>query len=366
LQPEDISNKKGSERNNLNLLEGSSPGFSLSKEPVEVPEQNNHFSLTETAHISLPSVSSPVQPNPSAPVNPGSSIQVQKFNFPLPSNITELRTILENYPELLRLMPKHTRVGEQYQAQIPPCTKSSRFKEDLVMGACFDMKTSFEVNLRHKKAMREEMLLKKNQLEKKEEDLSSTSQYAVSLTTVLGSADLEEDDSDTDFNYESAKESNTEKACKAEGIIARRLDCLPGEERDQGSVQYLIRWEDGSTEWEYEELLGEEFGDLIDDYLYREGLIQYIDGDDRETSNEYEGKLSSNFLTNPENIAVISDRENSASIMDPSLQNGMPPEALSPLITTHMKEDALETVTKPLPSTQSTDRGEVILASNPI
>jgi len=359
------------ESDKIAMLEVAPVDVSLLKAPVDVPEEKSNISLSNITQISLPSPCTPYQRSPSVPVNssptvlvnPNPGDPVNKLDFSLPSSIPELRAILEKYPQLLRLMPKHTRVGKQYQAQIPPCTKSSRFKENQVIGECYDIKTSIEASLKDRKAMRAEMLLKKVELENRAGDQSPPSECAVSLTSVLGSVDLEEDDSDTDFNYESAKESNTEKACKAEGIIARRLDCLPGERRDQGSAQYLIRWEDGTTEWEYEELLGDEFGELIDDYLYREGLMEYADGDDRETSTECEEKRSPNFLISPPSTAILRGGESLPSIVEPSLKTSTPLAALSPQIASQMKEDVLATVTTTVPLIKSASGGEKIAAS---
>jgi len=211
--------------------------------------------------------------------------------------------------------------------------------------------------------MREEMLLKKDQLEKKVDDSSPPSQTGISLTSMLLPGDLDDDESDSEFNYESAKESNKEKACRAEGIIARRLDCLPGEKRDEGRVQYLIRWEDGTTEWEYEELLGEQFADLIDDYLYKEGLITYVDSDDHETSTDNEGKISPTSLTLADTTPIFKGEEN-ASYVDLCLQKTVPPLALSPEISNKFKEEAIETVTTLVAPTQTADGEEEIPASN--
>jgi len=334
------------------------------KERVEAPEQSSNFPLQGRDPVSMPIPYTSVQRTRSDQENPSCSAPVHRLESAPPSIITpELRAILEKYPQLIRYLPKHTRVGEKYQAQIPPCTKSSRFKEIRVMGSCYDIKTSLEAERSNRKTMREEMLLKKDQLEKKADDSSLPSQNDISLTSMLLTGDLDDDDSDSEFNYESAKESNAEKACRAEGIIARRLDCLPGEKRDEGRVQYLIRWEDGTTEWEYEELLGEQFADLIDDYLYKEGLITYVDSDDHETSTDNEGKISPTSLTIADTTPIFKAVEN-ASYVDLSLQKTVPPVAVSPEISNKFKKEAFETVTTLVAPTQTADGEEEIPASN--
>jgi len=215
------------------------------------------------------------EPLPTAVVDSPGSI-FKQMGLQTPRTVGELRQILIEHPEILRMIPdrkpaqrRHTRVGERYQATIPPCVKKPSVENpEPLFGNPLKISTEDDVA---KRIQEREELKRKLESERKsggeEDEEEEEEEPAGSLLGLLAGGDIDDDDDEDDEDYDFE-----DRATKATGIVARRVHLIPGEEREDGKVQFLIRWDDGTTSWEFAETLKGGFDDMIDRYEYDHDL----------------------------------------------------------------------------------------------